>query len=767
LELNDLWAVNPKRSSRTLSSKLDKSFKDRVARGAKRPLLGALFDTVKYEFLLGGVCQLLATIFQTVSPYLLKYLIIFADEAYSAHKFGTPSPPIGRGLGLVFGILGLQLCTSLSNNHFLYRGEACGGEVRAALMTVIFDKSMRISARARAGGSDPESTPENPSQPSGVSVDGQGWSNGRIINIMSVDTYRVDQASGFFHMLWTAPIQVVITLIFLLINLTYSALAGFFFLVLTAPLVARAIRGLLRRRIGINKITDQRISITQETLQSIRFVKFLGWESSFLGRVFSLRKREILSIQKLLATRNAINAISMALPIFASMITFVVFSVTNHALNPAAVFSSLALFNNLRAPLNFLPLVLGQVIDAISSIRRIQEFLLTDDAKEEFEWNSESEDAIETLDASFTWEQTSGRPDERPTNAMMPSGGHPFSGPPPDEKAKKKRKKKGDTASIKEPIKEEEPYQIRNINMSIGRDELVAIIGSVGSGKSSLLSALAGDMRKTGGKVKIGATRAFCPQSAWIQNASVRSNIVFGQEFDPDWYDSVIDASALRLDFEQLPAGDMTEIGERGFTISGGQKQRINIARAMYFGADIILLDDPLSAVDPHVGRHIMDHGICGLLKGKCRILATHQLHFLNRCDRVIWMEDGRIKCFDTFKALMETNDDFKRLMASTSVEKEDEEKDKTDDQDDQNDKIAPKDANKGADLMTVEERGVRSIPLSVFAAYLRAAGGYWVFPLVLLLLAATQCANLATSLWLSWWTANSFHYSKGKYVSV
>src|SRR6202012_4182329 len=160
-----------------------------------------------------------------------------------------------------------------------------------------------------------------------------------------------------------------------------------------------------------------------------------------------------------------------------------------------------------------------------------------------------------------------------------------------------------------------------------------------GSGKSSLLAALAGDMRKTRGEMTLGASRAFCPQYAWVQNATAKENILFGTEFRRDWYDAVVDACALRPDFDMLPGGDQTEIGERGITVSGGQKQRFNIARAIYFNSDIVLMDDPLSAVDAHVGRHIMDNAICGLLKGKARILVTHQRLFRNRWDRIIWMD--------------------------------------------------------------------------------------------------------------------------------
>jgi ATP-binding cassette, subfamily C (CFTR/MRP), member 1 len=793
LELNDLWKVNPNRSARVLNGRMSDSFKKGVDRGEKRPLLGALFDTVKFEFIVGGLCQLGSAVFQTVSPYILRYLIAFAEEAYYAKHDGTPSPPIAHGIGIVIGIFCLQLCSSLCNNHFMYRGQIVGGQVRSALMTAIFDKAMRISGRAKAGGKPPEKPPPDirPGSPEEIKWykkmlkrsqkksgpkrfnaigEGQGWSNGRIINLMSVDTFRIDQASGMFHMLWTAPIQISITLVLLIINLTYSAVAGFAFLVLTMPILARAIRGLLNRRMGINRITDQRVSLTQEILQSVRFVKFFGWESSFLERIFSIRKREIFSIQKLLATRNAINAISMSLPIFASMIAFVVFSLTNHRLNPAYVFSSLALFNNLRAPLNFLPLVLGQVIDAVSSIRRIQEFLLAEEADDDCEWDYEGKNAITVQNGEFTWERVPTQdPDSGPNKG--PGKEPPAFKKKPSKKAAKDAKRKSRDNPVdgakEENEPEPEPYKIHDINFAVGREELVAVIGSVGVGKTSLLAALAGEMRKTNGRVILGGTRAFCPQYAWIQNQTVRSNIMFDQDFDQDWYDSVVDACALRPDLEMLPAGDMTEIGERGITISGGQKQRLNIARAIYFDADIILLDDPLSAVDAHVGRHIMEHAICGLLKGKCRILVTHQLHVLNRCDRIIWMADGTIKTIDTFDNLMANDEEFQKLMTSTSMGEQENESDEVlNDEVEEEKKVTKITETKGEALMTVEEKGLHGIPGRVYAAYVRAAGGYWVAPWVLILLAATQCSNLATSLWLTWWTDNAFHMKKGEYVS-
>ena len=559
----------------------------------------------------------------------------------------SPLPPVSHGIGIVVGIWALQSASSLAGNHFLYKGMIVGGQVRAVLMTIIFDKAMRISGRARAGGRPilemppPEIEPGSEEEKKwyenllrktrkkqqpveadapGILGDGRGWSNGRIINLMSVDAYRIDQASGFFHMLWTAPIQLVLSIILLIVNLSYSAVAGMALLFFAMPILARAIRSLLTRRIGINKITDQRVSLTQEVLQAVRFVKYFGWETPFLNRIFAIRKREIFSIQKLLATRNAINAVSMSMPIYASMVAFIVYSVTKHPLNPAPVFSSLSLFNGLRMPLNFLPLVLGQVVDAISSVRRIEEFLLAEEQRDDFEWDYGGKSAIAIDHADFTWERTPNRGDADQLPVGFGGRGPPGSGPPGTKKDKDKKAKKGTEVVLAKPggiADEPTPFQLKDIHFSVGRDELIGVIGTVGSGKSSLLAALAGDMRKTGGSGTLGATRAFCPQYAWIQNATVKENIVFGRDFNAPWYNKVVDACALRPDLEMLPAGDATEIGERGITISGGQKQRLNIARAIYFDADIILLDDPLSAVDAHVGRHIMDNAICGLLKGK------------------------------------------------------------------------------------------------------------------------------------------------------
>lgn len=809
LELNDIWLVNPDRAQDVLAEKFRASFERRVARGDKYPLIWAMHETFKMEFWLGGLCNLSSSVLQVVSPFTLRYLIQFATKAYFAQKGGLPAPSIGRGIGLVIAITIMQMVQSLGTNHFIYRGQIVGAQVRGVLITEIFEKTMTISGRARAGGkaldsqavsaekaaedsakkareslikkiihkaTQPGGGPQvAPDQAKGILGDGAGWGNGRVVNLMSTDTYRVDQASGMFHMIWTSPVGIAVTLVFLLINLTYAALAGFALLVIGIPALTKAIKILFKRRRAINKITDQRVSLTQEILQSVRFVKYFGWESSFLERISDIRKREIWSIQILLAIRNAINAVSMSLPIFASMLSFITYSLSKHPLNPAPIFSSLALFNSLRMPLNLLPLVIGQVVDAWSSLARIQEYLLAENAKEDIEWNMEGKSAAAIRHAGFTWERTATQDPEK----LISQG---QSAQKPHKKARKvakakfeaedpeKVKQHGDGIDSASTLTTEEPFRLQDIDFEIGRNELVAVIGSVGSGKSSLLAALAGDMRRTGGGVMLGASRAFCPQYAWIQNATVKENILFGKEFDRRWYDQVIDACALRPDLEMLPNGDETEIGERGITVSGGQKQRMNIARAIYFNSDIVLMDDPLSAVDAHVGRHIFDNAICGLLKDKCRILATHQLHVLSRCDRIIWLQEGRILTIDTFSNLMQNNEGFQDMMRSTAQEEQDEKESKTDEDKPEDSKKAAqkrKAAKKGAALMQQEERAINSVSWGVYGAYIRASGSILNGPFTVFLLIIAQGANITTSLWLSWWTSKKFGYSTGQYIGA
>ncbi len=623
MELNDIWLVNPDRAVEVLARKLRASFHMRAARGDAYPLLWAMHETFHLEFWIGGFCALTASILQVVSPFTLRYLISFATDAYFAQKRGVPGPAIGHGVGLVVAITVMQAVQSMCTNHYIYRGQMVGGQARGVLITVIFEKAMKLSGRAKAGGraikngnDEGEDIGDDHGQATrgplkkmlgkrlrskralpgtgaakGNSGDGRGWGNGKVVNLMSIDTYRIDQASGMFHMIWSSPISIVITLVLLLVNLSYSALAGFGLLVIGMPLLTKTLKKLFVRRQAINKITDQRVTLTQEILQAIRFVKYFGWESSFLERINGIRKQEVRSIKILLSIRNGITAVSMSLPIFASMLSFITYFLTKHPLDPAPIFSSLALFNSLRMPLNILPTVIGQVIDAWASVKRVQEFLLAEEQSDDFGRGTQGEKVLVLDHANFTWERVATQDSAKDLR--------PHKKAPKHEKAASNKPGSEEGADTESTLTEVEPFRLHDMNFAVGRNELIAIIGGVGSGKSSLLAALAGDMRKSSGDVTLGASRAYCPQYAWIQNASVRENIIFGKPFDRKWYQKVVDVCALQPDIDMLPHGDHTEIGERGITVSGGQKQRLNIARAIYFNSDLVLMDDPLSGERP------------------------------------------------------------------------------------------------------------------------------------------------------------------------
>jgi ATP-binding cassette, subfamily C (CFTR/MRP), member 1 len=197
-----------------------------------------------------------------------------------------------------------------------------------------------------------------------------------------------------------------------------------------------------------------------------------------------------------------------------------------------------------------------------------------------------------------------------------------------------------------------ETTTLKNINMKVKKGDLTAVVGSVGCGKTSLISALLGEMEKLDGRVNVDGSIAYVPQQAWIQNATLKDNILFGNAFNEQQYNKVVEACALTQDLAMLPGGDQTEIGEKGINLSGGQKQRVALARAVYSEADIYLLDDPLSAVDSHVGKHIFDNvfGENGILKGKTRLLVTHAIIYLPKVNEIYVMVNGEITESGSYK---------------------------------------------------------------------------------------------------------------------
>ncbi|CAG8620597.1 18107_t:CDS:10 [Acaulospora morrowiae] len=312
---------------------------------------------------------------------------------------------------------------------------------------------------------------------------------------------------------------------------------------------------------------------------------------------------------------------------------------------------------------------------------------------------------------------------------------------------------------------------LRNINITIPRGALVAVVGPVGSGKTSLLSALVGEMKKISGEITFGGSVGYCPQTAWIQNATLRNNVIFGLPFDEERYRQIIKDCCLEPDLEILPSGDQTEIGEKGINLSGGQKQRVNIARSVYYNADIVLLDDPLSAVDAHVGNSLFENCICGSLKSKTRILVTHKLGILQNVDYIIYMEDGEVAEQGTYEELMKDGKGFYKLINEYGEGDEDEDEAKAEEIEDSSEKKTDVKDKKivlaGKGLMTTEERSTGAVNNKVYISYLRAAGGLILVPTVFVILVGMQGSNIGNTLWLSYWSSDQFHLSYGAYIGI
>jgi ABC-type multidrug transport system fused ATPase/permease subunit len=644
-----------------------------------------------------------------------------------------------------------------------------GAEAKSAVTVCIFNRAMNLSRRAKAGTSDKEA-----------------WSDGRITNIISTDVSRIESGSQMIHRCWTAPIQIFLALALLCINIGYSALAGFAVLVIMTPLLGRAAKALMSHRREINTLTDRRVRITQEIVTSVRHIKLFGWETSFLEKLATARALEVKKIFHILTIQNVLLAAALVTPVFAAILTFVTYNLSGHPFDAARIFSSLALLNALTTPLEYLPVALTHVVNASASLKRISEYFEAEEYQPILP-SRPNDDALAVVveQASFAWDGIGGQ-----TNHLNPQSGRPDADvsiasslttekeavPSADTKEKARSQSltsnEKATASIHGEKSTRPPFELQHIDFSVGQKELVIVVGSVGAGKSSLLSGLVGEMAKTRGTVSLASHPAFSPQSAWMQDASVKENILFGERFDSAWYATVVDACALRDDFANLIAGDDTIVGEKGITLSGGQKQRINIARAVYSRRDIVLMDDPLSAVDAHVGKRIMDEAICGLLRDKCRILATHQLHTLARADKIIWMMAGQIHKMGTLKELMATDPGFQELMAT-------ELKDQDHQQDDQlkpevgvgqqpgGDQGQPVLQSTAANRTREEDRAVGGLQLEVYLEFLRATGSLWNVPIVLAVVVSSQGASIVTSLWLSWWTSDQFSLTTGAYIGI
>ncbi|NXC30656.1 MRP7 protein, partial [Campylorhamphus procurvoides] len=606
--------------------------------------------------------------------------------------------PLSHGVLYALGLFAGSFLGALLRNQFSYEMNKLALMVRTAIISAIYRKALRVSSTSLTR-----------------------FTMGEIVNFMSTDTTRLANFCLGFHEVWSMPFQFAITLCLLYQQVGVAFLGG-----LALALLLMPINKILANRIMMNnkemlKHKDARVKLMTEFLCGIRVIKYYTWEKHFSTKINACRTKELQKLRAMSYLDAVCVYLWAALPVVISIAIFITYVLLGHQLTATKVFTALALVGMLILPLNAFPWVLNGTLEAKVSLDRIQRFLeLMDQDLEAYyavDSPSDTATAVEMRCAAFSWV-------------------------PVEEE------------STREPLSTD-TLQLQIENLSLRKGMLLGIVGKVGSGKSSLLAAITGELIKQGGRVYVCDLEqgfGLATQEPWIQFATVRENILFGREYDARLYEKVVEACALSEDLNILPAGDQTEVGENGVTLSGGQKARIALARAVYQEKELYLLDDPLAAVDANVANHLMQKCILGVLKHKTRILCTHRTEFLEKADALLLIDDGRIVKTGTpadILPLVEAFPKFKDMNKS--------QKDKAPDEQGQEESTESEKekATQNNNLFHKEEdKKEGAVAFQVYKAYWQAVGT-WLALLILFSLLLMQASRNISDWWLSYWISS------------
>lgn len=777
----------------------------------------ALFLTFKVPYSLSCIFLACSFVCQACSPLITKKLINFVEYRY----FGVVDT-YNEGIGWTLCAVILIFINGLLLNHFFHNSMIVGASVKLILTKDVLLKSFQLLARSK-----------------------NKFTTGRITSLMSTDLLRIDLAIGFQPLVLCFPIPVIIAVVLLLHNIGVTSLVGIGLFVVSFVVCILLTSKLFFTRETVVKYTDERISLMRELLSNLKIIKFYAWEYSYKKNIIKVREREMKHMFTIKVIRNFITAYAVTLPTLTSMVSFVTMWATDTSQSAGQIFSSLSLFSILAQAIMLLPIALATGADATIGFRRCKDFLsaeeftadwerkmlkgsenefyLTADKNqpnssgsqfdftgngftadsykapsfnEKFNSNFISDDGstvIQVSNANFEWEQFHDANDQ--LNSLWEELDEDFS-----------RNKKlnpeleniePNSISVGSDTEAKKSFAgLQNINVTIKQGEFVVITGVIGSGKSSLLSALAGFMKMTNpneGRLTVNSDLLLC-SNPWIQNATVRNNILFGQPMDHRKYQSIVSACCLDEDLKQLPYGDNTEIGEKGITLSGGQKARISLARAVYHGSNVLLFDDILSAVDARVGRQIVSNLFEGLLANKTRVLATHQLSLALTANKIIFLNgDGTIDVGNA-SDLSSRNAGFRDLFEYSSEHSKisDENQPQEGDINYSNEDISPnmcllpnstrytpsaidnrdasgvatngemEDQNNTLFGKTIEDEdvAVNAVSWSVYKNFIKLGSGifgYSCVPIFLLLVALSTFCQLFTNTWLSFWIEKKF----------
>ncbi|KAJ2608243.1 hypothetical protein H4S08_004522 [Coemansia sp. RSA 1365] len=582
LHLGDIWKLTGQYRPDVVHARFQHNWQKELRSGSPS-LFRATARTYWPIWVFAAIHEMLRTISLFSRFLITSWLIEFAAN------YGTEQgSPIEYGY---FYAVALFIMSCELNNALRLRqthAQRLKTFIRTSYMTAIYQKTLTLSNDAR-----------------------QKYDIGSIVTHMSIDSENVATFFESSQGIWCGPLVIVFCLFGLYQLLGRSTLVGVIIMLACMPIVAHIARIISTRSKLLMGYRGQRMGIINEVITGIQVIKMYAWEIPFIQKISNVRVNlELGIIRKNNVLKALLQFTTTLVPFLVSLATFGAYSLfdnkTHGPLDARIVFIGIPLLNIIRIAIAAVPQIIPNISTAVASLRRLSEFLTASEidfcAIDRQPYNQDSLESnaddvlVSITNATFKWSLT-------------------------------------------------DTFELRNINMQCKRSEVVAVIGRVGSGKSSLLSAILGDMIKCSGNVTVRGSIAYVAQQPWILNATFRDNILFGSDFNHNFYDQVIEACALRHDIDSLPAKDMTEIGERGITLSGGQKMRVSLARAIYARADVYILDDPLAAVDAHISKHLFTHvlGPHGILRERARILVTNAVQYLDNVDNVFMLRNGRI----------------------------------------------------------------------------------------------------------------------------
>uniref|UniRef100_A0A182IX99 ABC-type xenobiotic transporter n=1 Tax=Anopheles atroparvus TaxID=41427 RepID=A0A182IX99_ANOAO len=675
---------------------------------ATRSLFKALHRCFGWEFYLIGLLRLLGDLSGFAGPILLGSLLRneFGNNGTSPTippDDGDAGRPVDfRPYYYALGLLSSTVISAFAGVHFNWRMTFVSSKMRIAIVTAIYQKSLTAKRLQTA-------RPE-------------------ILNLMSTDTDRIVNSCVSFHSFWSIPFQLFTTLYLLYTQLGIAFAAGVLFAVLLIPINRKIAQKIAQLSQGLMSAKDARVSVTTESIGGAKDIKLNAWEDVFISKIQRLRSGEISFLSK----RKYLDALCVyfwaTTPVLMSLLTFGTSVLLGKPLTAATTYTSVALLNMLIGPLNAFPWVLNGLAEAWVSLRRVQELLDLPEVN-----LAEYYRPLTPSDTSFA------NSSKRPVILAIKDAHFEF--------AIKRSRKELNLAQ--EDIVD---FAFHGLTLQVRQGELVCLEGPVGGGKSSLLQVILGNFHSTAGDgavalgTDLGEGFGYVGQSAWLQQGTIRDNILWGEIYDDARYKAVIHACALQYDLEALRSADSTGVGEQGRTLSGGQKARVALARAIYQNKAIYLLDDILSALDAHVASHIIRHAVFGLLKDKTRIIVTQHPMVLNRASQILHVESGRVTQSDVpnVGSLLSDYDDYEEdTLSMAAATRETPETDATDDR-------------RSIDSALMEEsREFGHLDRKVLDVYWQAAGralGFWVVIAVL----AMQVSRNLTDAWLAYWVGST-----------